>query len=148
MRIDIGGGTIPEPGYVNLDPIHGEGEFKRRVQDGIPCADGSATHVRASHVMEHIPSGAERIFVMNEVHRVLKSGGEFEIIVPLVPTGSFGVTWHAFADPTHVSFWVLESFYYFDGTFAANATYDISLWKTSSLEARDGWEGHWIGVRP
>lgn len=148
MLIEIGGGTIPQPGYTNLDPVHGEGLFKRKIQDGIPVDDGSVDRLRASHVMEHIPAGAERIFVMNEAYRALRSGGEFEIIVPTVPTGPNGVTWHAFADPTHVSFWVKESFHYFDGLFAANATYDIKLWQTRSLDILDGWEAHWIGVKP
>lgn len=148
MHIDIGGGTIPKAGYVNLDPVHGDGEFKRRAQDGIPAGDGTVDGLRASHVMEHILAGAERIFVMNEAWRVLKPGGEFEIIVPMIPTDGNAPTWHAIADPTHVSFWCKESFHYFDGLFAANAIYDIKLWQTKSLDVVDGWEGHWIGVKP
>lgn len=146
LRVDIGGGTIPAPGYTNLDPVHGVGEFKRRIQDGIPCGDGELDAARASHVMEHIPAGSadgERIWVMNEVWRALKPGGKFEIIVPLLVG-----TWHAVADPTHVSFWVKESFHYFDGLFAANAAYGIHLWETESLDVMDGWEGHWVGVKP
>lgn len=143
MKVEIGGGTIPAEGYVNLDPVHGLGDFHRRIQDGIPVADGTVEAARASHVMEHIPAGYERIAVMNEVWRALQPGGEFYIIVPLMVG-----TWHAVADPTHVSFWVKESFHYFDGLFAANAVYNIKLWNTQSLEVKDGWEGHWIGVKP
>lgn len=131
--IDIGGGTIPAPGHINLDPVHGQGVWKRRVEDGIPAADKSVDAVRASHVMEHVCAGEDRIFVFNEVHRVLRSSGVFHVIVPRVmPTN----TWHAFADPTHVSFWVIESFHYFDGTFGAHADYGILPWKT--LELRTG----------
>lgn len=146
MRVDIGGGTIPADGFINLDPVHGTGEWQRRIQDGIPVPDGTLDAARASHVMEHIPAGSgpgERIWVMNEVHRALKPGGTFEIIVPLLVG-----TWHAVADPTHVSFWVKESFHYFDGLFAANASYGISLWETDSLDVVDGWEGHWVGRKP
>ena len=92
--------------------------------------------------MEHIPAGQERIDVMNEAHRVLMPGHQFEIIVPLMVG-----TWHAIADPTHVSFWVEESFYYFcDGPFKANADYGIKLWQTISWRVDNGFEGHWIGM--
>lgn len=146
LKVDIGGGTIPRAGYRNLDPVHGDGNYRRRIQDGIPEADGSVDAVHASHVMEHIPAGSghgERIWVMNEVHRALRPGGEFSIIVP----GMYG-TWHPVADPTHVSFWVKESFHYFDGLFQANASYGISLWETVELDVKDGWEIHWLGRKP
>lgn len=140
MNIDIGGGTDPAPLYINLDPIHGEGEWKRSILDGIPVPDGSVSAVRASHVLEHIPAGRDRIAVFNEVHRVLEPGGTFQVIVPMV-TG----TWHAFADPTHVSFWVPESFHYFDGRIAAHALYGILPWETLDECVSQGWEGHWFG---
>ena len=136
-RIDIGGGTFSPEGWINLDPAHGEGEWKRRIQDGIPMPDDSVEAVRCSHLMEHIPAGAERIFVMNEVHRVLVPGGTFEIIVPLL-TGS----WHAIADPTHVSFWVYESFLYFTGEFQPHATYGIKFWKMINWFVHEGFEGN------
>lgn len=34
MRLEIGGGI--NVSFVNRDPVHGEGEFRRRIQDGIP----------------------------------------------------------------------------------------------------------------
>jgi ubiquinone/menaquinone biosynthesis C-methylase UbiE len=142
MKIEIGGGTLIQPGWVNLDPTHGEGEWKRYAQEmPWPVADNSVQELKASHVMEHIPSGAARISVMNEAHRVLAPGGVFEIIVPFMVG-----TWHAIADPTHVSFWCLESFHYFDGLFAANADYGIKMWTTIELFTKDGWEGHWKGT--
>lgn len=145
MKVEIGGGTLLKPGFINLDPVHGIGDWKRHAQETPwPTGDNTVDMLRASHVMEHIPAGMDhRVKVMNEAHRVLRSGGTFEIIVPLLVG-----TWHAVADPTHVSFWVKESFYYFDGTFAANAHYGISLWETVSLNVVDGWEGHWIGRKP
>ena len=141
INLEIGGGRLLTPGYINLDPVHGTGVWKRYAQDTPwPAGDNTVDKLRASHVMEHIYSGPDRINVMNEAHRVLKPGGTFEIIVPLMVG-----TWHAVADPTHVSFWVKESFHYFDGLFAANADYGIKLWETISLEIVNGWEGHWLG---
>lgn len=130
VKLELGGGASPTPGFVNLDPIHGQGEFRRRAQDGIPLPDGSVEATRCSHLLEHIPAGAERIFVMNEVHRVLVPGGTFDITVPLFPT------WGAIADPTHLSFWVEQSFWYFTGRRAARADYGIRLWEMVSWSTR------------
>ena len=144
MNIEIGGGSLVGPGWINMDPTHfGTEGWRRNAQDGPwPAGDGSVTAIRASHVMEHIPAGVDRLFVMNEAHRVLAPGGTFEIIVPLM-TGS----WHAVADPTHVSFWCLESFHYFDGLFAANADYGIRPWTTKELHVLDDPNiGRWVGT--
>lgn len=142
MNIELGGGTLLQPGWVNLDPEHGDGEWKRFAQEiPWPTPDNSIDGIRASHVMEHIPAGIPRISVMNEAHRVLKPGGVLEIIVPFMVG-----TWHAIADPTHVSFWCKESFHYFDGLFGANANYGIKMWQTLELTIEQGWEGHWKGT--
>lgn len=141
MKIDIGGGTAPALGYINLDPVHGEGEWKRLAQDTPwPVADNEVEALRASHVVEHVPAGHERIAMFNEAWRVLRPGGQFEIVVPLFPS------WQAVADPTHVSFWVKESFQYFTGEHGAQANYGMSLWKTVRYWVVAGWEGHWIGT--
>ena len=144
MKLEIGGGKYPLPGWVNLDPVHGSGEFKRKAQDGIPLPAGSEEAARCSHLMEHIPAGAERIFVFNEVWRVLRSRAQFEIIVPLLVAGR----WEAIADPTHVSFWVRESFHYFTGDIVPGADYGIKLWEPVSFETRNGWEGHSVLMKP
>lgn len=142
MHLDIGGGTNPQS-TINLDPVHGNGQWKRSAQDvPWPADDDSFKVITASHVMEHIPAGSDRIAVMNEAWRVLRPGGRFHIKVPLFPH------WSAIADPTHVSFWVPESFSYFDGSWKANADYGMKLWQTLDFTVRDGWEGHWIGMKP
>ena len=128
---------------MNLDPVHGEGEWRRRAQDvPWPVGDGTVEYVRASHVLEHVPA-QDRIAVFNEAHRVLRPGCRFEVIVPLFPA------WGAVADPTHVSFWVAQSFHYFDGRMAANADYGIKPWTTvewRTVEYDWGVEGHWTGA--
>jgi predicted SAM-dependent methyltransferase len=144
VNLELGGGLSPWAGYVNLDPVHGEGEFRRRAQDGIPLADGSVEQARCSHLMEHIPAGPERLFVFNEVWRVLRPGARFEVIVPLLIPGR----WEPVADPTHVSFWVKESFDYFTGAIRPAAEYGIHYWEMADWSVRDGWEGHAILRKP
>lgn len=151
LNVEIGGGTLLTSGFVNLDPVHGIGEWQRYAQDTPwPTGNNTVDKLRASHVLEHIPAGMnDRVKVMNEAHRVLRSGGTFEVIVPCVQVNGQMTGWQAWADPTHVSFWVFpESFHYLDGLFAANASYGINLWETVSLYVVDGWEGHWIARKP
>jgi len=143
LKLEIGGGTLVPPGWTNLDCRNGEGPWRRYAQDvPWPAADGSVDAMRASHVMEHIPAGQPRLDVMNEAHRVLRPGGVFEVRVPNCLSG----TWHAFADPTHVSFWCIPSFHYFDGSFAANADYGIRPWKTLELRIQGDNEILWKGT--
>jgi predicted SAM-dependent methyltransferase len=140
--IEIGGGHLVQPGWINLDCRNGLGPWKRMAQDTPwPVEDGTVHEIRASHILEHVPAGQERIDIFNEAHRVLAPGGIFEVVLPLM-TGS----WHAIADPTHVSFWCRESFHYFTGAFAANADYGIKLWSEVDWFVHDGFEGHWKGT--
>lgn len=62
----------------------------------LPFPDNSIESVISHHALEHVGPGFMR--VMDEVHRVLKPGGLFRIIVPAFPSQS------AVADPTHVRY--------------------------------------------
>jgi len=151
MKLEIGGGLAGWPGFVNLDPAHGEGEFRRRIQDGIPLGDGTVEEARCSHLMEHIPAGAERIDAFNEVWRVLVPGGTFEVVVPLVTLVNLAIGWGAIADPTHVSLWCEESFWYFTGRVAAAADYGLRLWELAEWTTKDwdwGTEGRCVLRKP
>jgi hypothetical protein len=70
-----------------------------------PWETGSVEHIRMADIIEHL---ANKIGTMNELHRVLKPGDTVEIIVPT--TDGRG----AWQDPTHVSFWNRNSFFYFE----------------------------------
>lgn len=154
MKLDIGGGTLCQPGYENIDPAHGSRpEFKVLVQDGIPLPDASVQRARASHVLEHIPKdGGQLIKAMNEVHRVLVPGGRFDIILPLVGfteagEGKLVAGWQPHADPTHVThWWFPESLLYFcEGPFKPHADYGIRVWaelRDDEWRVEGGWEGH------
>lgn len=62
----------------------------------LPFPDNSIESVISHHALEHIGPGFMKL--MDEVHRVLKPGGLFRIIVPAFPSHA------AVADPTHVRY--------------------------------------------
>ena len=69
-----------------------------------PWRDNSVEAIRAKDIFEHLP---DQIHTMGEAYRVLQPGGMLHIWVPT--TDSLA----AFADPTHKSFWNVNTFYYF-----------------------------------
>lgn len=147
--IDLGGGTLPHPSADYVVDLHhprnapaqdaAQAPWLFHIDGGMHhMSDGVVDVVYASHFLEHIPSGQARLNVLNEAHRVLKPGGRFDIVVPLIgytdpSTGqpqSNQIGWQPWADPTHVSFWWFpESLLYFcEGAFKPNADYGNATW--------------------
>jgi len=102
LKVDIGGGLFPRPGYITIDQ---EGaDITCDLNEGIPLPDNSVGVINASHVIEHLK---DPVKTMSEIHRVLCDGGWAFIEVP--STDGRG----AWQDPTHVSFWNENSFWYY-----------------------------------
>ena len=109
LKVDIGGGLNPWPGYRTIDLRDGA-DIRADLNQGIPLPDNSVGVLNASHILEHLH---DKHRIMSEIHRVLAHGGWAFIEVP--STDGRG----AFQDPTHVSYWNENSFlYYTDGYLA------------------------------
>lgn len=154
MLIDLGGGTLPHPrADIVIDlhhpmnapaqdaaviPWHGN-ISPRQHNVSFPLQDGVAHEVYSSHFMEHVPRGQPLINVMNEAWRVLKPGGTYTMIFPIIgytdpTTGnpqSNHIGWQPWADPTHVNYWWMpEGLHYFTGgPWSAHADYGIKAWE-------------------
>lgn len=102
LKIDLGGGLNPKEGYISIDQRNGQ--IKCDLNDGIPLKDNSVGVLNASHIIEHL---RDPLKTMSEIYRVLADGGWAMIEVP--STDGRG----AFQDPTHVSFWNENSFWYY-----------------------------------
>ena len=102
-KVDIGGGRYGCRGYTTVD-VEGDAEVIHDLRSGIPFPDNSVGVLNASHIIEHLP---DKAFTMQEIYRVLAHGGWAFIEVP--STDGRG----AFQDPTHVSFWNENSFWYY-----------------------------------
>jgi len=102
MKVDLGGGLFPRPGYVTID-IEGA-DITHDLNEGIPLPDNSVGVINASHVLAHLK---DPIKTMSEIYRVLCDGGW--AFIEVSSTDGRG----AFQDPTHVSYWNQNSFWYY-----------------------------------
>lgn len=101
--VELGGGINPKEGCnINIDQE--EGNLKWDLNNGIPLPDNSVGVIWASHIVEHLH---DKHRIMKEIHRVLADGGWAFIQVP--STDGRG----AFQDPTHVSYWNENCFWYY-----------------------------------
>lgn len=74
-----------------------------------PWEDSSVEEILAHDVLEHLP----QIHGLNEAHRVLRPGGKLNIKVPAIALTDGRVNPGAFCDPTHISWWLPDTRYYF-----------------------------------
>ncbi len=82
MRVEIGAGEFPEPGYdLHADVLALPGIGLRTRIDQLPFADGSLIALRANHVLEH--QSWELVEpTLQEWARVLRPGAPLNIGVP------------------------------------------------------------------
>lgn len=105
LRVDIGCGDSKPDGFIGVDICPGaKVDIVADISKEFPFEDNSVDELRAYDVVEHLP---DRINTMNEIWRVCKPGARIDILVP----SSDGRG--AFQDPTHISFWNINSFKYY-----------------------------------
>lgn len=101
--LDLGAKHGHKAGYVGVDILPGC-DLQADLDKKWPFKDNSVGVIRAQDFVEHIK---DPIHFMNEAYRVLAPGGFLMIDVP--STDGRG----AFQDPTHISFWNSNSFWYY-----------------------------------
>lgn len=100
LKLNLGCGIYPEKGYINIDKDESvKPDVVRDVTRGLPYSSNILDEVRAYHFLEHLDPH-DFLFLIEEVWRVLKPMGIFDIIVPM------GIT----DDPTHRIFFNENSF--------------------------------------
>lgn len=103
--LNLGCNRHPSPAMVNVDLYRFPGvDVVADLNEPWPFEDNYADRIVAVDLVEHLK---DPIHTMNEAWRVLKPGGVFEIVVP--STDGRG----ADQDPTHVSYWNINSFMYY-----------------------------------
>jgi SAM-dependent methyltransferase len=108
LRLNLGSNDRRFPGYASVD-IAPPADILADLTKPWPWEDSSVAAVKAFHIFEHLPDSMN---TMNELWRVCKPGAIIEMEVPNAAHGA-----GAFQDPTHKSFWTMNTFWYFaDGT--------------------------------
>ncbi len=98
MILNLGSGTCPKPGCVNLD-INKDNPDVNVVHDleqPLPFEDDTFDHIYAMHILEHVRNLPQ---LMGELHRVGKNGCVVNIDVPHWTNPTF------YDDITHVRPW-------------------------------------------
>lgn len=121
-KIDIGGGLYPRQGYESVDITNGS--IIADLNKKWPFEDGEIGVINASHVIEHL---VDKHHTMSEIYRVLADGAWAFIEVP--STDGRG----AWQDPTHVSYWNQNSFWYYTRQQQMDYIYN----KDIKFQARD-----------
>jgi len=101
MKIDLCGGFNKPNGYTSIDMYNGD--IIADLEKGIPLPDNSVGVVRAHDALEHVK---DSMLLMKEIHRVLAKGG---MLLSFTPSTDGRGAWQ---DPTHISFWNQNSFFY------------------------------------
>lgn len=130
VRIDLGCGNHKPEGFLGIDSRSVPGvDIVHDLRTGIPLDDNYADIIRARDFLEHLVSP---IFIFNECWRVLKAGGLLELEVPRFPHVD------SIKDPTHVSFFCVETFTeYFCGPDRLAEEYGMRLWDNNRLTAAE-----------
>jgi len=111
LKIDLGCGPYKQDGFLGVDKVSNPNvDIVADLTGRFPFATSSVDQLRAHDIIEHLP---DRLHTMNEIWRICKHGALVDIRVP----SSDGRG--AFQDPTHVSFWNANSFYYYSRQFPA-----------------------------
>ncbi len=111
MCVDLGCGIHKPKGFIGVDLSAAAGvDIVADLSQTFPFPDNTVDYLRAHDIVEHLP---DRIHTMNEIWRICKPGAWVDIRVP--STDGRG----AFQDPTHISFWNINSFQYYAQEFPA-----------------------------
>jgi predicted SAM-dependent methyltransferase len=101
--LNIGCGHDYREGWINLDCFDNSNiEVLADLEKPLPFGNETLDYVYASHVLEHITNVTRLIW---EVHRVLKTGGIFEIYVPYGFTSSLFHVRYFFLDSMDAFVW-------------------------------------------
>lgn len=99
IKLDVGAGAYPQPGFVRLDndPCGGATDIVWNICNGIPLPDSSVSELYTSHFLEHLVPTDVHV-VLQEMWRVCINGAKVTIKLPHgdTPEGRL---------PCHYSYW-------------------------------------------
>jgi len=114
LKLDFGAGDIRTEGFKAVDVSDKSNPDYVWDITNIPFPKEweGADEVRMDNIAEHIDPKT-LIKVINEINRILIPGGKLWIRVPLLTCTPDGI-YRAFTDPTHVNYFTMGTFDYWD----------------------------------
>ncbi len=82
IRLNLGAGHIPEPGYLNVDFRAVPGIDITADIRHLPFSPGELAEIRSAHLLEHFPLEELRRSILPTWVELLKDGGLFVAVVP------------------------------------------------------------------
>lgn len=118
-KLDLGCGSSKKEGYIGVDvlPLKGVDIVHSLIQFPYPFEDNSIDEIWMDNVLEHLPNPVR---VVEELHRICKPNAKVTICVP------YFRSLYAFIDPTHVNFFSVQWFNYFDPKHEFQQRYQYS----------------------
>lgn len=135
--LDLGCGSDKKEGYfgIDLNAVHGV-DMVYDLNKRIPFPSNSIEKIFAKHFLEH---ANDPLFLIEEMHRVLKKGGIAEIIVP-------HWSWYGSYTFMHRTFFHSLDFYFLEPDNQSNY-YTKAKFKVVSVRLNWGKEGRNIILR-
>lgn len=146
MKLYLGAGQDRKEGFTHVDihPFPGI-DIVADVTKTLPFEDNSVDYVFTKDLLEHLPTES-KVFVINEIWRVLKNGGQMEHFVPNAGSRN------DFGSPSHLSHWSLQQFEHFDiesYRYQKDHEYESITAKFKKVLAEEGWAlQEYFGMMP
>ncbi|HWB36349.1 MAG TPA: glycosyltransferase [Rugosimonospora sp.] len=102
LALDLGGCHGKPDGYIGVDQ-HPGADMRHTFPAPLDLPDSSVGVIRAVDFLEHV---ADKVAMLNEIHRLLAPGG---MLLSMTPSTDGRGAWQ---DPTHVSGWNQNSWWY------------------------------------
>lgn len=134
-KIDFGCGSSKKKGYVGVDciPLDGVDIVHNLEVFPYPFNDNEIEEVWMDNVLEHLKNPVK---VMEELYRICRHGSKITISVP------YFRSMYAYIDPTHVNFFGIYWFNYFDPSHPFYHKYQYSKikFKVEQIEFNREWK--------
>jgi predicted SAM-dependent methyltransferase len=119
LKLDLGCGNSKKEGYVGVDSLrlHGVDIVHDLTSFPYPSEESSVDDIWMDNVLEHL---AQPLKVLEEIYRISKNGATITISVP------YFRSFYACIDPTHVNFFGVWWFNYFDPSHPFHHKYQYS----------------------
>jgi predicted SAM-dependent methyltransferase len=118
-KVDFGCGSSKKEGFIGVDflPLKGVDVVHNLEAFPYPFQDNEVDEVWMDNVLEHLRNPLK---VVEELHRICKNGAKINISVP------YFRSMYACIDPTHVNFFGVYWFNYFDPSHPFHHKYQYS----------------------